>query len=105
MMLIYNLTVNHIYSEGERQVWAYRNNNTIRSQQILTEQGICYTANNFLALNLSAEYKSNISFHSFCIFMIDPNKLLHFDFTNNCAGILLLEIWPKRKTSRTLCMM
>lgn len=56
MMLIYNLTQEQLRNtSGEMQVRAFRNKQFIRSEQILTEQGICYVANNFLASNLSSQ--------------------------------------------------
>lgn len=56
MMLIYNLTQDRLRNvAGERRVRAFRNLDFIGCEQILTEQGICYTSNSFLASNLSAQ--------------------------------------------------
>lgn len=56
MMLIYNLTKDWTRIENlEQRVRAYRNRQLIRCEQILTEHGICYTANSFLASNLSTK--------------------------------------------------
>lgn len=56
MMLIYNMTRDWTrIANFEQRVRAYRNRQLIRCEQILTEHGICYTANNFLAANLSAK--------------------------------------------------
>lgn len=54
MMLIYNLTKDQLRGNGEQGVKAFRNVDYIRCEQVLTEQGICYVSNNFLATNLSA---------------------------------------------------
>lgn len=55
MMLIYNLTRDQLRDSGDQNIIAFRNQEYIRCEQILTEQGICYTSNNFLATNLSAK--------------------------------------------------
>lgn len=56
MMLIYNLTRDQTRNEaGELRVRAFRNLDFIGCEQILTEQGICYTSNSYLASNLSAQ--------------------------------------------------
>lgn len=56
MMLIYNMTRDWSRIPNlESRVRAYRNRQLIRSEQILTERGICYVGNNFLASNLSAK--------------------------------------------------
>lgn len=55
MTLIYKLTQEQLRMvDGEQRVRAFRNLDFIRCEQILTEQGICYVSNNFLAPNLSA---------------------------------------------------
>lgn len=56
MILIYNLTrdLSRVENIDER-VRVYRNTRTMRSEQILTERGICYLANNFLSQNLSTK--------------------------------------------------
>lgn len=56
-MLIFNLTLNrlHINPDEGTRVTTHSNCYTIRSEQILTEQGICYITNNYLASNLSAK--------------------------------------------------
>lgn len=55
MRLIYNLTKNLVLNgTGDYQVQAFRDTDYIRTEQVLTEKGICYTTNNFLATNLSA---------------------------------------------------
>ena len=54
MMLIYNLTEDWTRIEGgERKVRGIRHVQFVRAEQILTEQGICYIANNYLASNMS----------------------------------------------------
>lgn len=56
MMLIYNMTRDWTRMPNlEARVRAYRNRQMIRSEQILTERGICYVGNNFLASNLSTK--------------------------------------------------
>lgn len=56
MMLIYNLTQDRLRNvDGEQRVRAFRNLDFIGCEQILTEQGICYTSNSLLASNLSAQ--------------------------------------------------
>lgn len=56
MMLIYNLTRDQLRNVSEEQrVRAYRNQDNIGCEQILTERGICYISNNILAPNLSAQ--------------------------------------------------
>lgn len=47
-MIIYNLT---------RDLLRVEDNKPIRSEQIMTEQGICYVTNNYLCANLSAKYE------------------------------------------------
>lgn len=56
MLLIYNLTEDLLRVDDEdRRVRAFRNLDSIGCEQILTEQGICYSSNNYVAGNLSAE--------------------------------------------------
>lgn len=55
MMLIYNLTKDQLRDKGEQGIKAFRNMDFIRCEQVLTEQGICYVSNHFLAANLSAK--------------------------------------------------
>lgn len=58
MSLIYEMTLEKVrYTDDDQKVRAFSNLNNIRTEQILTEQGICYVANNFLALNLSTKYE------------------------------------------------
>lgn len=58
MSLIYEMTLEKVRNiEDDKKVRAFSNSNNIRTEQILTEQGICYVANNFLALNLSTKYE------------------------------------------------
>jgi acid-sensing ion channel, other len=56
MMLIYNLTEDLTLKSGQDQELKVRNVNNlefIRSLQTLTEYGICYTTNNFIAPKLT----------------------------------------------------
>lgn len=53
MMLIFNLTTDETRVD-DGKVNAVRNSEQVRCEQILTEQGICYTCNSNLAQNLSA---------------------------------------------------
>lgn len=57
MMLIFNLTrdLSRVKNIDQR-IRTYRNTQTMRTEQILTERGICYMSNNFLAFTLSAKY-------------------------------------------------
>lgn len=57
-MLIYNLTedLTRKTSNMELKVRNVNNMEYIRTTQVLTEYGICYTTNNFLAANLSASW-------------------------------------------------
>lgn len=61
-MLIFNLTVDLVresigryHVEAKKFTSHKRTPDIIRSEQILTEHGICYVSNNFLALELSAK--------------------------------------------------
>ncbi len=56
LTLIYNMTENMTLRpllESETKIRNINNLEFIRSVQTLTEYGICYTTNNFLAANLS----------------------------------------------------
>ncbi|XP_055301251.1 uncharacterized protein LOC129567903 [Sitodiplosis mosellana] len=55
MMLIYNLTKDQLRGD-DPNIKAVLNADFIRCEQVLTENGICYVSNNFLAANLSAMY-------------------------------------------------
>lgn len=72
MMLIYNLTFDKIRDgEQDTRVRAFRNLMAIQSEQIITEQGICYMANNFLTADFSAKlvkFQESIyvGFYNFC---------------------------------------
>lgn len=55
-MLIYNMTRDWTrLPDLEKRVKAYKSREAIRCEQILTEHGICYVANNYLASNLSTK--------------------------------------------------
>lgn len=58
LKLIYDLTEDYTYKEGnlEHKVRNVNNLEFIKVTQVLTEYGICYTTNNFLALNLSSTF-------------------------------------------------
>lgn len=56
MMLIYKLTRDQLRGVGEKRVWAIRNKEVIKCELVLTEHGICYTSNSYIAKNLSAKY-------------------------------------------------
>lgn len=55
MMLIFNLTHDNVqYDDNSVILRANKSKHPIRSEQILTEHGLFYVANNILASNLSA---------------------------------------------------
>lgn len=56
MMLIYNMTRDQLRDMGNEPVRSIRNHEFIQCEQVLTEHGICYTTNSFIAKNLSAKY-------------------------------------------------
>lgn len=56
MMLIFNLTRDQLRDPIEWRVRSIRNQEFINSEQVLTEHGICYVSNSFIAKNLSAKY-------------------------------------------------
>lgn len=78
MMLIYNMTRDWTRIENlEQRARAYRNRQSIRCEQILTEHGICYTANNFLSSNLSTKLRHLqflFLFYSFCNSLNSPKR-------------------------------
>lgn len=58
MMLIFNLTQDYLRIPDEyshQRVKAMHNKEYVRAEQILTEQGICYISNHYLASNLSVK--------------------------------------------------
>lgn len=55
MMLIFKMTRDLSRHEAaEHRVRAYRNTQAMRTEQILTERGLCYMSNNFLSTNMSS---------------------------------------------------
>lgn len=55
MMLIYNLTRDQLRGVGEERVRAIQNQEFVNCEQVLTEHGICYISNSYIARNLSAK--------------------------------------------------
>lgn len=60
MMLIYNVSDDMTRRPAELKVRCVNNLEFIRSMQIITEFGICYTTNNFVAPKLTPRYISKI---------------------------------------------
>lgn len=60
MMLIYNVSVDMTKRPAELKVRCVNNLEFIRSMQVITEFGICYTTNNFVAPKLTPRYISKI---------------------------------------------
>lgn len=69
MMLIYNMTRDLLRDMGDEPVRAIRNHEFVHCEQVLTEHGICYTSNSYVAKNLSAKY-AQVSIQIITIFAI-----------------------------------